>query len=129
MSNQTIISAIDTAPLNRGLSGAAWLATPGNIAIEIGDNVALFDAEGDGIYQIHVLFVSRGRLAIIAAKEAIRRMFADHGAALIFGMVPRFRRDVNFLARWVGMRPAGIRNTSEGPCELFVLPKEIWSLQ
>ena len=48
-------------------------------------------------------------------------MFDIHGADLIFGLVPDFRRDVKLLARWVGMKSAGIRMTDEGPCELFVL--------
>lgn len=127
MSDQSIIQAIQDSPLNRGLLGADWLASPGNIAIEVGDDVALFDAEGSGVYEMHVLFLSRGRAAIDAAKEAIRRMFADHGADLIFGMVPCFRREVKLLARWSGLMPAGIRSTSEGLCELFVLSKEMWS--
>lgn len=129
MPDQAIISAIDASPLNRGLSGRAWLATPGNIPIVMGDDIALFDDEDDRTYQIHVLFVSRGRAAIAAVKEAIRRMFVDHGADLIFGMVPQFRRDVKLLARWSGFMPAGIRSTSEGPCELVVLSKEMWSAQ
>jgi len=44
-----VIHAIDTSPLNRGLSGADWIARPGNIPVtfENGD-VALFDDEGEG---------------------------------------------------------------------------------
>lgn len=129
MSDQSIIQAIEASPLNRGLRGADWLATPGNIPIEIGDNVALFDWCGDDTFEVHFLFVSRGRNAIIAAKESFRRMFADHAAQLIFGLVPAFRRDVKLLARWAGGKMVGVRNTSEGPCELFVLSKEMWSAQ
>ncbi len=118
----TVIKAIDEASLNRGLSGANWLSDRRNIACvsENGD-VTLFDYEGDKDYQIHVIFKSRGRAAIQSARESIQTMFDIHGADLIFGLVPDFRRDVKLLARWVGMKSAGIRMTDEGPCELFVL--------
>lgn len=124
-----IIEAIETAPLNRGLKGADWLARPGNVPITFDNgDIVLFDNEGEGIYSIHVLFKGRGRVAINHAREAIRRMFAEHGATLIMGMVPAFRRDVKLLARWTGMRLAGMRSTSNGPCELFVLSKAQWKV-
>lgn len=125
--DSTVISAIDASPLNRGLSGADWLAHAGNVPIVMGDDVALFDDEGDCVYQVHFLFVSRGRAAVASAKESFRRMFEDYGAELIFGMVPEFRRDVNMLARWVGGKFVGQRNTSDGLCSLFVLSREMWS--
>lgn len=127
--NSLIAEAIDTAPLNRGLKGADWLATPGNVPVtfENGD-IALFDNEGDGTYQVHFLFQSRGRKAIEHARESFRIMFTDHGCTLIMGLVPDFRRDVKMLARWAGGRSAGMRSTSEGPCELFVLSKFQWKV-
>lgn len=131
--NQIITQAIDTAPLNRGLKGAAWLASPGNIAVTFDNNdIALFDDEGDDTYQVHFLFQSRGRKAIEHARESFRRMFVDHGCKLIFGLVPRTpehdRRDVALLARWAGGRSVGMRDTPEGPCELFVLSKAQWKV-
>lgn len=127
--NSKIAEAIDTAPLNRGLKGADWLAFEGNVPVtfENGD-IVLFDNEGDGVYSIHVLFQGRGRCAIDHAREAISRIFSGHGATLIMGMVPSFRRDVKLLARWVGMRSCGMRPTSCGPCELFVLSKFQWKV-
>ncbi len=119
--------AIDKAPLNRGLSGAAWLANDRNVPI-VFDNgdIALFDYEDEGIYQVHFLFESRGRQAIAHAKQAFDQLFINHNATLIFGLVPDFRRDVKLLARWAGGKSQGIRQTSEGPCELFVLSNAMW---
>lgn len=128
MSHDAIIAAIDASPLNRGLRGVEWLATPGNVPIVMGGDIALFDDEGDAIFQMHVLFVSRGRAAVASAREAIRQMF-DRGASLIFGLVPAFRRDVKLLARWAGMKFRETLQTVHGPCELFVLSKEMWSLK
>jgi hypothetical protein len=124
-----IITAIDTSPLNRGLSGAAWIEREGNVPIVVGQDIALFDDEGDGKYQIHVLFVSRGKAAVASVRESFRQMFENYGAELVFGLVPNFRRDVKMLARWVGMKFVRMRETSDGPCELFVLSKEMWSRQ
>lgn len=133
--NEIIAEAIDTAPLNRGLVGADWLAVEGNVSVTSDDgDITLFDAYGDGVYAIHVLYKSRGRKAIERAKEAIRSMFEEHGARLIFGMVPAFRSDVKMLARWTGMRSAGPRFAPEGPgypvveFELFVLSKFQWKV-
>jgi hypothetical protein len=127
--NQRIIEAIETAPLNRGLKGADWLASPGNIPVTFDNgDVALFDNEGEGTYQVHFLFVSRGREAIAHAREAFRILFTEHDASLIMGLVPDFRRDVKLLARWAGGKSAGMRPTRNGPCELFVLSKFMWKV-
>lgn len=124
-----IIHAIEASSLNRGLRGRDWLDVPGNVPIVIGDNVALFDTLGDSVYEVHFLFVSRGRNAVIAARESFRRMFADYGAELIIGNVPDFRRDVKMLARWAGGKFVRNRVTADGVCALFVLSREMWSLQ
>jgi hypothetical protein len=122
-----IAQAINKSPLNRGLDGRAWLSTPGNVAItfENGD-IALFDDEGEGIYEVHFLFESRGKEAIRSARESFKQMFDDHDAVLIFGMVPDHRRDVKMLARWAGGKSRGLRYTVHGFCELFVLSKIMW---
>lgn len=121
MTADLIIAAIESSPLNRGLKGADWLASEGNVPVtfENGD-VALFDDEGDGCFEGHFLFKSRGAEAIAHARIALRSMFAN-GATLIFGLVPLGRRDVKLMTRWLGFKSAGQRDTSEGPCELFVL--------
>jgi|SRR5882762_8154098 len=123
---QSIIKAIDESPLNRGLEGAAWLASPGNIPIVSGDDIALFDDEGDDIYQVHFLYSSTGKKAVAAGKEAFRTMFEAHNAELIFGLVPAALRYASFHARFVGGKFVGVRETPFGPCELYVLSKDMW---
>jgi hypothetical protein len=126
-----IIEAINGAELNRGLDGETWLNTAGNVPVVLGHpdapDVALFDAHGDGVYEVHFLFHSRGRAAIDSARESFRRMFEDYGADMIMGLVPEIRPDVKLLARWIGGKLVGQRNTENGPCQLFVLSKEMWS--
>jgi hypothetical protein len=127
--NRQIAEAIDTAPLNRGLKGADWLKHSRNVPVTFDNgDIVLFDDEGDNIYQVHFLFQSRGRKAIEHARESFKIMFTEHGCDLIFGLVPDFRRDVKMLARWAGGHSRGLRSTSEGPCELFVLSKFQWKV-
>lgn len=125
--DDAIIHAIDAAPLNRGLSGKAWLDAPGNVPIVMGDDIALFDDEGNCTYQVHLLFTSRGRAAVASAKAAYRQMFENYGAEFLFSLIPDFRRDAKMVARWSGGKFVGKRDTAEGVCELFVLSKEMWS--
>lgn len=104
------------------------MASKGNTAVTFPNgDIVLFDDEGDKIYQVHVLFESRGREAIVRVRAAFQQMFEERGARVIFGMVPNFRRDVKLLARWCGMKAQGLRWTPAGACELYVLPKILWS--
>lgn len=126
MFSTAIIGAINSSPLNRGLNGADWVADPRNVAvIEDERDIVLFDYEGPGIFQIHVLFSSsRGRGAVERIKRALRGMIRDHRAEVIFGLVPDHRRDVKMMARWVGMKSHGERANDCGVCELFIFRKE-----
>ena len=126
-SQAQIVEAIESSPLNRGLRGSDWLASEGNIPInfENGD-IALFDYEGDGSYSLHFFFKSRGKDAVRNGKEALRIMFEDHGAELIFGLTPMHLRHAQMFSRLIGGKSAGIRQTPDGPCELFILSKNMW---
>lgn len=129
MASQAVIKAIDESPLNRGLRGIDWVSNPANIAIEHGDDIILFDYEGDAVYQIHVLLKSRGLKALHRVRAAFAEMFLIIRAEMIFGLVPEFRRDVKIFARWCGMKFAGLRQTENGPCELYVLSKDMWKVK
>ena len=119
---ETVIRAIDQAPYNMGVSGADWLASQGNIAITFDDGgVVLFDHESRRKYQGHFLLNAHGRRAIDQVKQAFASMFEQHGAELLFGLIPDFRRDVKMVARWAGAKAVGKRQTPYGDCELFVL--------
>jgi hypothetical protein len=121
---EIVIGAINSSPLNCGLKGSDWVSDHRNVAIVEGEDIVLFDYEAPGVYQIHVLLSSRGRGAEGCIKRALYRVFRDHAAEFVFGMVPDFRRDVKMMARWVGMKSQGKRSTREGLCELFVIRRE-----
>lgn len=124
--HQQIIEAIDSSPLNRGLKGVDWLASPDNVSFIRDGDITLFDSEGADTYQIHILYKSSGNMAVRSARIAISWLFDRCGAEVIFGMVPEFQRHVKLIARWSGMKSVGQRETPFGPCEMFVLSKDMW---
>ena len=124
MNAAAIIHTIDTSLMNRGLKGRDWLADSRNIAIVDGDDLTLFDYEAPGIYQIHLLFgSSRGRAAVEQVKAATVAMFSDHGAQVLFGLVPDVRRDVKLIGRLAGWRSAGKRQHLGDLFEIFTIHK------
>jgi len=105
MREQTIIHAIDSSPLNRGLRGVDWLSDDRNHAFVEDDDVVLFDYERGGVYAVHVLLESRGRKAIDVIRRAFTDLFEQRSdAKILLGMVPLFRHDVKIMARWCGMK-------------------------
>lgn len=119
---EQVISAIDNFELNLGVRGEDWVSTPGNtwVAFDNGD-VALFEDRENGVFEGHLLFVSRGREAIQNAKTAFRTMLDRGNVKVLFGLVPDDRRATKLVCRWAGTQSVGIRETSNGPCEMFVL--------
>lgn len=124
--SKTIEKAIDTSPLNRGLRGADWVRDTSNIPFVEGKDVILFDRDSDGIYEIHVLLIARGKAAVECIGRAFEMMFREKGTAVIFGMVPDFRRDVKIMARLCGMKSLHKLNHRGDAVELFELTREQW---
>lgn len=123
-----IISAIDRSPYNRGLSGAEWLAIAGNqpFAFENGD-VILFEDTGDRIFHVHYLFdKARGREALKQARAAFKVMFEKHKARALAGLTPLDNRAARMFNRLVGGKSIGIVETPFGPCEKFVMTRQMW---
>lgn len=118
-----IINAINTSPMNRGLSGEAWVADERNVSINIDDDVFLFDYENEGIYQIHFLATEGGKETIRRSRMAFDAMF-DLGATMLFGLVPQDRRDVAMMARWVGGVYRQTVPTPHGVCDLYIVLKD-----
>lgn len=124
MHRQEISDLIDKSPMNRGLSGADWLADDRNILVEDGDDRIMFDYERPGTYQFHWLTSSRGRKAIDRAKAALTHMFEEHGAEVVYGMVPVGRKDVRLMARLIGAKIVGPGWEDGEEFQVFVMTKE-----
>lgn len=127
MTPQEIALVINESPLNRGMDGAAWLAQKGNVAFvsERGD-IVLFERSTDGVFEFHWL---RSQAAAKETREftiwAADQMFLDHGAQLLFGLVPKARRDSAMMARIIGAKCLGDTVTPHGVCSVFTLTREM----
>lgn len=98
---------------------AAWLEA-GNIALRVGNDLAMFEDLGDGVYLAHVWFASRGKEAIEAARSILEEMFA-RGATAICGETPASRRDALLFVRKLGFRPRGEAMRPQGRVIVSVL--------
>lgn len=113
--------------MNRGADGATWLRTPGNISIanDAGD-VILFERATVGVYEFHWLQMkTKGREAVRITLDAIDEVFREKDCAMMFGLVPVDRRDSKLMARWIGSKSVGIVPTEHGPCEMFIMTREM----
>lgn len=82
----------------------------------------LFQWRGPGIYEAHSFYLVRGRAALDRGAEAIRRMFADHGAEMVWRATPLSNRAARWFNRKLGFRSRGeIEVPHYGRCELFEL--------
>lgn len=121
----TVLARDDIAPLVDGFDPAAWLANRANVALtDDQGNVALFECTGEGVFEGHTLFASRGREAIETGRTMLCAMVDMHGARAIWGRTPVQRRAARWFSRKLGFRSLGIVETVRGPCELFYLGAE-----
>lgn len=129
MHSETVINAINASPMNRGLDGTAWVSDPDNIAVVSDAGVVLFEhLWGASVYEVHFLLSARGRTAIDAIKAAFSNMFDRPHVDTLCGLIPNDRRDSKLVARWAGAKSVGLRQTDDGPCELFILSRSMWKV-
>jgi hypothetical protein len=121
-------SMIDGSPYNRGVSGAEWVSRPGNqsVVFRNGDTV-LFEDAGDKTFNVHWLFEdAHGKQAIAQARIAFNQAFDVHGALALTGLTPVENRAARIFNRWMGGKSLGIIETPFGPCEKFLLTRQMW---
>lgn len=103
-----------------GADLAEFMAEPLHLAIEHEGNVALFAWRGPGIYEVHVHFQARGRVAIEAMHAILGHVRTDHGGKMFWALIPVESRHVRMFARLMGWSSHGVMETRGGPNELFV---------
>jgi len=124
MTPQDIAILIDESPMNRGLRGADWVGDEGNRAICLNGNVMLFEPCGPN-FEFHWLKTATGaRQIILDTREAMRQVFSETQAPMIFGLIPDNRRDSKTMARWVGAQSKGRFKTLLGVVEAFAITPE-----
>lgn len=127
MSPNDIASLIDNSPMNRGMIGDVWLSEDGNVAIEKGGNVFLFERVLPAIYEFHWLHTEdAGKPAVETTLAAFDEIFSQHpDCEAIFGLVSSRRLDVRVMANAIGAKKIGVVDTPEGFCEIFIVTREM----
>lgn len=109
-----------------GFEPDEWLANGFNLALtDGGGNIALFELSADGIYTGHYFFVVRGKAAKKLAIEMLTYFFDTTDAKVLRGLTPLTNLGARWMSRQIGFKGLGIIQTDNGPCELFILMKEV----
>jgi hypothetical protein len=104
---------------------AIWLADPRNIILIEDDNCAAFLWRWIGIYEVHVFFSKRGKLAVDIGALWLDAMFKC-GAGMILCVIPTHNLKAKWFARRLGFSHRGEAETIEGPADLFQLEASQW---
>lgn len=107
-------NAITTHQVGSDFSAKAWLADARNVALRIGNDMAMFEYMGPGVAMGHIWFHSRGRKAFTRAKSLLDHMASDYGVNRIMGEVPCWRHDVQRFVRKLGFTAIGIAERQIG---------------
>lgn len=106
-----------------------WLEAPRNIAICNNDcDLALFTFVYEGVFEGHYFFnEARGKEAIKLSKEILEffRKLQNGVFTVVRGLVPLENKAAAWMSRKIGFNSAGIVDTINGQCELFVLPMNL----
>jgi hypothetical protein len=101
-----------------------WLDNPDNIALinDKGD-VGLFETCSLMVYSGHYFFLSRGKEAVLTAKEMMALIFDKYRAEAIRGLVAEDHLASRWMARHLGFKSYGMVDTATKPHELFVMTR------
>jgi len=103
-----------------------WIKDPENIALvnDRGD-LAVFEKGIKHVYSGHYYFKSRGRSALIAAREFLDEIFNTcYNIPVIIGLTPLNYLGARWLSRQVGFTSHGVIHFNDKHYELFILTKE-----
>lgn len=102
-----------------------FLAEPRNVILFDGLNAMFFLWRWVGIYEVHILFRSRGWQALAACRQMIGAVF-NEGAGMLLAVIPADLRHVQWFARQFGFQRRGEIETIEGRAILFQLEATQW---
>lgn len=105
-----------------------WLSNPSNIVLENdkGD-LALFEyaIPGKKIYSGHYYFKSRGRKALVSAKEFLDELFNSwYNINILMGFVPTEHLGAKWMTRQIGFTSYGKEEIAGKEYEMFILTKK-----
>jgi hypothetical protein len=102
-----------------------WLSDPANFALVEGNDLSMWEAgEWPGPLTVHVMFASRGKRALEAAREMLGIAFG-YGATAVRAGIPSGRHDVLMFARLLGFSQTGSEERWFGPATLVELSPSV----
>ncbi len=102
-----------------------WISKPTNIAL-VNDNgdVSLFELDVNNVYNGHYYFQSRGKKALLAAREFLDTAFNScYNIPLIMGLTDLTHLGARWLSRQIGFKSYGVVKADK-PYEMFILTKK-----
>lgn len=107
-----------------------WIENRLNVAlINNNDDIALFENQ-HGLENTvcgHYFFFSRGKEAVLAAKEFLKEIFSeDSYVQTIIGLTPIEHKGALWMNKQLGFKENGEVSTVVGPCKFVMLTKEQW---
>lgn len=99
-----------------------WLLHDGNIALQSGEDIALFEDTAPGIYTGHYFFKSRGKDAYEVSVRMLDYMFKNHAEA-IRGLTPVTHKGALYLTRRLGFKDYGEVSIDGNNYVIFVMTK------
>lgn len=105
-----------------------WLSNPANIVLENdrGD-LALFEygITTQKVYSGHYYFQSRGKAAILAAREFLDELFNTcYNISVLMGLIPLPSKAARWITRRIGFTSYGTEEIRGTEYEMFILTKK-----
>lgn len=102
-----------------------WWKEPRHLMLVEDDNVGLATFEYPGLYDVHWFYQSaRGRQAIALGRRMIGKLFEEHGAECLRGLIRTELKASKWACRQLGFKSHGIVSYPEGDSEVFCMTKD-----
>jgi len=113
-----------------GFNPLKWVSNLNNVAlINNNDDVALFERQYLNPKSVcgHYFFFSRGKKALIAAKEFLKEIFKDeYDIEIILGLTPTDHKGALWMNKQLGFKNQDIIEGVTGPVQLVMMTKQQW---
>lgn len=103
-----------------------WMGNPLNVAVvnDSGD-LAIFEHASNGLVNSHYYFKSRGKQAILAAKDFLHEIFNEpYNIQVARGFTPLTNLGARWISRQIGATSHGVLEIDHKFYELFIITKK-----
>jgi len=102
-----------------------WYELPDCLMLISDEDVGLATYDYPGVYSVHWYYNSRGRDAIELGKKMCTKLFTDHGAQTLRGIIKKHMKASRWATRQVGFKSQGFVLDKNGEeCEVLCATKD-----